>query len=89
MNGADAKQAETSIEQDMRELEEVGKAITELVERRYRVVDRIQEKHRRTSMRMQQETDWYEGTIRGNPVPDRASEVAMAPVDYEPKRRDW
>jgi hypothetical protein len=90
-NGADAKVAETSIEQDMQELSEVGKAIFELVERRYRIVDRIQEKHHRTNQRMQSEADWYEGTIRGNPVPDRNSEVSIAPKDpyTEPSGRNW
>lgn len=82
MNGADnnmIKQSETSMEQDIQELEVIDKHLSELVEKRYSLVDRIQAKHRRNHERMSAEREWFEGSIRGNPVPERDSEGAIAP----------
>lgn len=90
MNGEDPIK-NTNIEQDIQELEAIDKQISDLVQRRYNLVDRIQEKHHYTGNRMQTEKDWYEGSIRGNPVPDRNEEAPEYSSDTgpAPSRGRW
>ena len=62
---------DTAIEQDFMELKEISSAIDELILRRYKVIDRIEQKHAQNNEQIQSNKDWYEGQVRCNQVPDR------------------
>lgn len=71
------------IEDDFKILRDIDARIAELIAQRHERMDTINAQHRANSERIIEHTDWFEGSVRCNPVPDRS--VVEAPMEYEGK----
>lgn len=60
------------IEQMVEALHKADQDIAERIARRHDLFDRLQEQTRGLNRVVQERADWFEGNVRGNPVPERA-----------------
>jgi hypothetical protein len=76
-----AKKATRFIEDDFQVLSELDERIDSLIQERYKRIDMINAQHYANAAKIQERTDWFEGTVRGNPVPERG-EQAVNPDSF-------
>lgn len=69
------KAVDTTVEQDLKELEEINAGIAELIKRRSMVMERARNKAGAINERLYASEEWFEGKVRGNPVEDRCVEA--------------
>lgn len=72
----EVRSADRFIEDDFKILRELDDRIAELIQERHQRIDMIREQHARNSSKLQDHEDWFEGSVRCNPVPDRGANVA-------------
>lgn len=72
------------IEDDLKLLQDIDGRINELLMERAERVQMIKIQHDRNFTRIQGHDDWFDGEVKGRPIPDRGAEVA----DFNPNSYD-
>lgn len=62
---------DSAIEENLNQLKDLDDAIRDLISRRSKLVTQIREQNNRNSERVNISDDWFEGDLRGRPVPSR------------------
>lgn len=68
------------VEDDLVQLHELDDRIRELIQLRNERVKMINEQIHLNKERLYASEEWFEGSVRGNPVPDRGGEVSYEEV---------
>lgn len=69
-----------SIEDDLNRLHDLDNQIKGLITRRTELVKMVTERIHKSKDRLYASEEWFEGSVRGNPVPDRGDECVEAPL---------
>lgn len=67
------------IEDDLKLLAELDAQIAELISQRHERIDMIKAQQDKNRTRIQNHDDWFEGSVRCNPVPDRGEDSEFIP----------